>query len=72
MDLRDAANDLPDARHRHGSIEPRTAHVADRNHDATVCEHERVVPVSAHLRFVHAGAIERTKGQSRHARQLAR
>ena len=72
IDLRDAANDLSHVRHRDRGVESRSAHIADREHDAAVGEQQRVVPIAADLRFVHSRAIERTERQAGNVRQRSR
>ncbi len=62
VDVRHTAQNLPNARHGDGGVETRTADVADREDDASVGQAHGIVPITADLRLIASGAIERVEG----------
>ena len=57
VDLRDAAHHLPHGRHDHRGGQSAAGHVADRDHDASVVEAQRVVPVAAQQLAIARGHV---------------
>ena len=69
MDVGDAADRLAHIRHRDRRQQSRPGNVADRKHDPSVVERERIVPVAADQRFGAARLIDRAERAGRDVRQ---
>jgi len=70
--LRRAAHGLTDGAHRHCGQQPAAHDVADREHDPSIVEAERVVPIAADERFGFGSTIDRHEAHARNGRHAAR